>query len=124
MVNHIHVVMASMLKIYDGIRRGVGTAISIIIKHHTHLRGINFNLPHAISIYHTYCVIGVEHVGGNMFEQIAPKDVVFIKMRTRLPIRPYLMNKNINNYLANGNVIIVDVVVERNEGSMRCLELL
>eukprot|EP01018_Ginkgo_biloba_P019604 Gb_25044 [translate_table: standard] len=85
MVSHTHDLMASTLKIYDGFKDvktvvdvggGVGTAILIIVKYHTHL-GINFILPYVIAT--TPVIPGVEHVGGNIFKQIPLVDTIFIK---------------------------------------------
>eukprot|EP01018_Ginkgo_biloba_P025069 Gb_26421 [translate_table: standard] len=100
--------MASAMKIYDGFSlAGVGTTISIIVKHHSHLRSINFNLPLLIAIMPT--IPGVEHVGGNMFKQIPPTDVLILHdwdnehcMR--------ILNKCQEAIPANGKVIIMDAI--------------
>eukprot|EP01018_Ginkgo_biloba_P019601 Gb_25040 [translate_table: standard] len=134
MVSHTCALMASALKIYDGFKDvktvvdvggGVGTAISIIVKHHTHLKGINFDLPHVIDT--APAIPGVEHVGGNMFEQIPPADAVFIKSilhdwNDEHCVR--ILKKCREAIPENGKVIIVETVVERNEGSLRHLGLL
>eukprot|EP01018_Ginkgo_biloba_P019773 Gb_28391 [translate_table: standard] len=130
MVSDTRAFMPFALKIYDGFKDvktvvdvggGVGTAISIIVKHHAHLKGINFDLPHVIDT--APAITGVEHVGGNMFEQIPPADASILHDWTdEHCVR--ILNKCREAIPENGKVIIMDVIVERNEGSLRRLGLL
>ncbi|CAI9769024.1 unnamed protein product [Fraxinus pennsylvanica] len=55
---------------------GNGTALSILVKACPWIKGINFDLPHVVSVAPHYD--GVEHVGGNMFERVPKADAVFI----------------------------------------------
>ncbi|KAL2469264.1 O-methyltransferase family protein [Forsythia ovata] len=55
---------------------GNGTALSILVKSCPWIRGINFDLPHVVSVCPHYD--GVEHVGGNMFECVPKADAAFL----------------------------------------------
>lgn len=57
---------------------GTGVAISEIVKAYPHLNGINFDLPHVISMAPRYDN-GVTHIGGDMFEAIPPAETIFMK---------------------------------------------
>lgn len=56
---------------------GDGTALSILVKAFPSIHGINFDLPHVVSVAGGKCE-GVEHVGGNMFLTVPKADAVFI----------------------------------------------
>ncbi|MCD7462215.1 hypothetical protein HAX54_048011 [Datura stramonium] len=56
---------------------GTGVAMSEIVKAYPHIKGVNFDLPHVVSIAQKY--EGVHHVGGDMFQDIPPTDAVFLK---------------------------------------------
>ncbi|KAH9320121.1 hypothetical protein KI387_021890, partial [Taxus chinensis] len=86
MACHTKGVMASVVKMYDGFKSvkslvdvagGVGSALSVIIKEHPHIHAINFDLPHVIAS--APAIPGVQHVDGNMFDQIPFAEVVFMK---------------------------------------------
>jgi len=58
MAANSNTVMASMAKMYDGFKSmamlvdvggGMGTSLSIIVKEHSHIHGINLDLPHVIA---------------------------------------------------------------------------
>ncbi|CAK9316028.1 unnamed protein product [Citrullus colocynthis] len=51
---------------------GNGTSLSMIVKAFPWIKGINFDLPHVISSSQEY--IGVQHVGGSMFDSIPKAD--------------------------------------------------
>ncbi|GLJ31838.1 hypothetical protein SUGI_0640630 [Cryptomeria japonica] len=80
-------VMSSVVKIYEeGFKKinslvdvggGLGSALSIIVDNHKHIRGINFDLPYVIAS--ALPIAGVQHVSGNMFEHIPSADAIFIK---------------------------------------------
>ncbi|KAH9320109.1 hypothetical protein KI387_021878, partial [Taxus chinensis] len=78
--------MASVVKMYDGFKSvksvvdvagGVGSALSVIIKEHPHIHAINFDLPHVIAS--APAIPGVQHVDGNMFDQIPFAEVLLMK---------------------------------------------
>ncbi|KAL3514958.1 hypothetical protein ACH5RR_021860 [Cinchona calisaya] len=55
---------------------GDGTALRTLIKDCPWIRGINFDLPHVVSVApHSH---GVQHVGGNMFDSVPKADSAFI----------------------------------------------
>lgn len=64
---------------------GTGEAISQIVKSHPHIRGINFDLPHVIATASE--LVGVTHVGGNMFHSIPTADTIFMKVRLHYILR-------------------------------------
>ncbi|KAK3001801.1 hypothetical protein RJ639_022016 [Escallonia herrerae] len=55
---------------------GDGTSLGMVVKACPWIRGINFDLPHVVSLA-PYCA-GVEHVGGNMFESIPKADAAYL----------------------------------------------
>ncbi|KAJ4841783.1 hypothetical protein Tsubulata_010528, partial [Turnera subulata] len=69
-------------KVFDGINTlvdvggGNGTALSLLVKAFPWIEGINFDLPHVISVAPER--VGVKHVGGNMFESVPSADAAFL----------------------------------------------
>lgn len=84
---------------------GFGQTLATIISKYPHIKGINFDLPHVIkdaspiagktyTIYYALVCsiyvckvydaiwksIGVEHVGGDMFESVPKGEVIFLKV--------------------------------------------
>ncbi|MBA0828854.1 hypothetical protein Goarm_013485 [Gossypium armourianum] len=57
---------------------GTGGLISEIVKTYPHMKGINFDLPHVVSMAPTYN--GVSHIGGDMFHAIPNADAVIMKV--------------------------------------------
>ena len=55
---------------------GNGTTIKLLVKACPWLQGINFDLPHVVSVAAE--ISGVEHVGGDMFESVPKADAAFI----------------------------------------------
>lgn len=54
--------------------------ISEIVKAYPHIKGVNFNLPHAISM--TPAFNGVSHIAGDMFCAIPNAETVIMKVLT------------------------------------------
>ncbi|KAJ0505830.1 putative O-methyltransferase domain, plant methyltransferase dimerization [Helianthus annuus] len=96
---------------------GDGTALRSIVEACPWIKGINFDLPHVVSV--APVSVGVEHVGGNMFDHVPKADAVYImkvlhdwadddciailrKCREAIP-------------QDTGKVIIVDAIVGREE---------
>lgn len=73
-------------EVFDGLSTlvdvggGTGTTLQVLVKAFPWLRGINFDLPHVVSVAAEFT--GVEHVGGDMFEGVPEADAVFLKVRT------------------------------------------
>ncbi|KAJ4833667.1 hypothetical protein Tsubulata_022885 [Turnera subulata] len=55
---------------------GNGIALSLLVKAFPWIQGINFDLPHVISVASERD--GVKHVGGNMFESVPSADAAFL----------------------------------------------
>lgn len=96
---------------------GNGTSLSMIVKACPWIKGINFDLPHVISSSQEY--IGVQHVGGNMFDSIPKADAAFIMWvlhdwddETCIKIL-----KNCRDAIPEktGKVIIVEAIIEEKE---------
>ncbi|XP_027902087.1 caffeic acid 3-O-methyltransferase-like isoform X1 [Vigna unguiculata] len=86
MINHTTLVMKNVLESYkgfEGIKRlvdvggGLGININLITSKYPYIHGINFDLPHVIQDAPSYP--GVEHVGGDMFENVPKGDAIFMK---------------------------------------------
>ncbi|XP_026397670.1 (S)-scoulerine 9-O-methyltransferase-like isoform X2 [Papaver somniferum] len=80
------VVFEAVFKYYDGfsgmkelldVGGGIGTSISKIVSKYRSIRGINFDLPHVISVAPQYP--GVEHVEGDMFEEVPKAQNMLLK---------------------------------------------
>ncbi|XP_028090038.1 acetylserotonin O-methyltransferase-like [Camellia sinensis] len=98
---------------------GDGTTLCMLVKACPWIRGINFDLPHVVSD-NLDSVVGVEHVGGDMFDSIPKADAAFLmwvlhdwgdeecihilrKCREAIP-------------KDKGKVIIAEAVMEEEEG--------
>lgn len=57
---------------------GNGTSLRLLVKACPWIRGINFDIPHVVSVA-PECD-GVEHIGGNMFENVPKADAIFLKV--------------------------------------------
>nr|POE53074.1 caffeic acid 3-o-methyltransferase [Quercus suber] len=56
---------------------GTGKCLSMITSKNTSIKGINFDLPHVTQSAPSYP--GVEHVGGDMFQDVPKGDAIMIK---------------------------------------------
>ena len=59
---------------------GIGTLVTEIVKAYSHIKGINFDLPHVVATAPKYD--GVTHMGGDMFKAIPNADAVFMKVNS------------------------------------------
>nr|AKO60157.1 S-adenosyl-L-methionine:O-methyltransferase [Papaver somniferum] len=75
-----------VLKVYNGfldmkelvdVGGGIGTSLSNIVTKYPFIRGINFDLSHVISSAPNYT--GVEHVAGDMFEELPKAQNILLK---------------------------------------------
>ena len=70
------------LEVFDGIGTlvdvggGNGTTLRMLVKACPWIRGINFDLPHVVSV--ALDSNGVDHVGGNMFDSVPKADAAFL----------------------------------------------
>ncbi|KAJ9550386.1 hypothetical protein OSB04_014431 [Centaurea solstitialis] len=105
------------LKTMVDVGGGDGTALRTIVKAFPWIKGINYDLPHVVSM--APACPGVEHVGGNMFDYVPKADAAYLmkvphdwrdeecieilkKCRDAIP-------------LDTGKLIIVESIVERKE---------
>ncbi|KAE9605776.1 hypothetical protein Lal_00025455 [Lupinus albus] len=86
MTNRATLLMNKILESYNGFEHinklidvggGLGVTLNIIISKYPHIQGINFDLPQVIELASPYP--GVEHVGGNMFENVPQGDAILMK---------------------------------------------
>ncbi|RWW83155.1 hypothetical protein BHE74_00008334 [Ensete ventricosum] len=77
MRNHSTILIKQLLETYRGfddvkvlvdVGGGTGATLHMITSRHSHVKGINFDLPHVISGAPPYP--GVEHISGDMFESV------------------------------------------------------
>lgn len=59
---------------------GTGSVVSQIVKAYPHIKGINFDRPHVITVAPKYP--GVTHIAGDMFQSVPSADAVFMKVST------------------------------------------
>ncbi|XP_071721553.1 acetylserotonin O-methyltransferase-like [Rutidosis leptorrhynchoides] len=64
------------LKTVVDVGGGDGTALRLIVEACPWIKGINFDLPHVVSVAPT--LTGVEHVGGNMFDHVPKADAAYL----------------------------------------------
>ncbi|PPD88672.1 hypothetical protein GOBAR_DD14386 [Gossypium barbadense] len=74
--------------------------ISEIVKAYPHIKGVNFNLPHAISM--TPAFNGVSHIAGDMFCAIPNAETVIMKICKKTIPRE------------NGKVIMVEIILKED----------
>lgn len=86
MASHARVEMSAIVDHYPGAFKGIGslvdvgggdgTSLGTLVKGCPWIRGINFDLPHVVSVA-PHCE-GIEHVGGDMFENVPRADAAFL----------------------------------------------
>ncbi|KAL8158550.1 hypothetical protein V2J09_000087 [Rumex salicifolius] len=86
MSDYTLIIMKKILQVYKGLEGinvlvdvGGGTAASLMLitSKYPNIRGINFDLPHVVADAPDYP--GVEHVGGDMFQEVPNGDALFLK---------------------------------------------
>ncbi|PWA78002.1 O-methyltransferase COMT-type, S-adenosyl-L-methionine-dependent methyltransferase [Artemisia annua] len=86
MVNHTTIVIKELLKCYHSFENlkqlvdvggGLGITLNMIVLKHPTVKGINFDLPHVIR--HAPVYPGIEHIGGDMFQEVPHGDAIFMK---------------------------------------------
>ncbi|KAE8656688.1 Caffeic acid 3-O-methyltransferase [Hibiscus syriacus] len=82
----------------------LGVSLSFITSKYPSIKGINYDLPHVIQ--HAPPIPGVEHVAGDMFQNVPKGDAILLSDQHCLKM------KNCYNAIPNdGKVIVVDYVV-------------
>ncbi|KAK1437563.1 hypothetical protein QVD17_03357 [Tagetes erecta] len=96
---------------------GNGTALRLIVEACPWIKGINFDLPHVVSM--APVCIGVEHVGGSMFDHVPKADAVFMMklLHDWADEECITILKKCREAIPQdkGKVIIVDIVLGREE---------
>ena len=88
-------------KLFDGLDSvvdvggGNGTALRLLVKAFPWIRGINFDLPHVVS--DAPDCVGVEHVGGDMFDSVPKADAAYIMVCLFLRFREAHTHPHIKN---------------------------
>ncbi|OIW02361.1 hypothetical protein TanjilG_08508 [Lupinus angustifolius] len=86
MTNRATLLMNKILESYNGFEHfnklidvggSLGVTLNIITSKYPHIKGINFDLPQVIERAFPYP--GVEHVGGNMFDNVPQGDAILMK---------------------------------------------
>ncbi|KAL4572788.1 hypothetical protein LXL04_019573 [Taraxacum kok-saghyz] len=78
----VRAVIEGCPEVFEGLKTvvdvggGDGTALRLIVEGCPWIKGINFDLPHVVSVA-PVCK-GVEHVGGNMFDRIPKADAAYL----------------------------------------------
>ncbi|KAA0038857.1 caffeic acid 3-O-methyltransferase-like [Cucumis melo var. makuwa] len=120
MINHTTMSIKEIVKSYKGFANikqlvdvggGLGVTLQIITSTYPSIKGINFDLPHVIRDAPSYH--GVEHVGGDMFENVPNGDAIFMKWILHDWSDDHCLKLLKNCYNAipdDGKVIIVECV--------------
>ncbi|KAM4089491.1 hypothetical protein ACB094_07G156300 [Castanea mollissima] len=98
-----------------------GTTIKLLVKACPWLQGINFDLPHVVTVAAE--ISGVEHVGGDMFESVLKADAAFIMVKLHWVLHDWadkeciqILKKCKEAILEDkGKVIIIDAVIQEQE---------
>ncbi|XP_018463943.2 caffeic acid 3-O-methyltransferase [Raphanus sativus] len=88
MMSHTTIVMNKILENYNefeslrdctlvDVGGGIGTNLSQVVSKFPHLKGVNFDLPHIVS--EAPQIHGVEHIGGDMFDEIPRGQAILMK---------------------------------------------
>ncbi|XP_024028456.1 caffeic acid 3-O-methyltransferase 1 [Morus notabilis] len=121
MHSHSTVVMKSILEHYKGFENikqlvdvggGLGVTLNQITSKYPHIKGINFDLPHVVENAPSYP--GVEHVGGDMFQNVPCGDAIFMKWILHDWTDEHCLKLLKNCYKAISNdakVIVVDSIL-------------
>uniref|UniRef100_M1CLR8 Catechol O-methyltransferase n=1 Tax=Solanum tuberosum TaxID=4113 RepID=M1CLR8_SOLTU len=87
MISHTTLVMKNILDKYKGfedlktlidVGGGLGINLNMITSKYPTIKGTNFDLPHVVQ--HAPFYEGVEHIGGDMFENVPQGDAIFMKV--------------------------------------------
>ncbi|KAK7285722.1 hypothetical protein RJT34_20501 [Clitoria ternatea] len=114
-------IMKRIIELYKGFEHmnklvdvggGLGANLKMITSKYPHVHGINFDLPHVVQ--HAPLYAGVEHVGGDMFENVPPGDAIFMKWVLHDWSDDHCLKLLKNCYKAipdDGKIIVVDSVL-------------
>ncbi|KAL4336022.1 hypothetical protein GQ457_07G036520 [Hibiscus cannabinus] len=123
MKNHTTLVMNNILDAYKGfadlldkvvvdVGGGLGVSLGFITSKYPSIKGINYDLPHVIQ--QATPIPGVEHVAGDMFQNVPKGDVIFMKIILHDWSDDYCLKllKNCYDAIPNeGKIIVVDAIL-------------
>ncbi|KAJ4844708.1 hypothetical protein Tsubulata_010662 [Turnera subulata] len=121
LINHSTFVIRKLLESYKGFEQveqlidiggGSGVTLNIINSKYPHIKGVNFDLPRVIEEAQSYP--GVNHVAGDMFDNVPQGDAMFMKWILHNWCDDYCLRllKNCHKALARGGkLIVMDAVV-------------
>lgn len=129
MYNQSSMVLKEILDHYEGFEKlghkclvdvggGLGQVIGSIVSKYPTIKGVNFDLPHVIKQAPIYP--GVEHIGGDMFENIPQGDAIFMKyiLHDWSDAHSLMILKNCYRALPeNGKVIVVEMAIPETPDS-------
>ncbi|KAK9022037.1 hypothetical protein V6N11_002334 [Hibiscus sabdariffa] len=136
MKNHTTLVMNNILDAYKGfadlldkvivdVGGGLGVSLGFITSKYPSIKGINYDLPHVIQ--HATPIPGVEHVAGDMFQNVPKGDAIFMKIILHDWSDEYCLKLLKNCYDAipdEGKIIVVDgilSVLPETNADVRCI---
>ncbi|KAK4718700.1 hypothetical protein R3W88_017038 [Solanum pinnatisectum] len=122
MINLTTLVMKNILDTYKGFENiktlidvggGLGINLNMITSKYPTIKGTNFDLPHVVQ--HAPFYEGVEHIGGDMFENVPQGDAIFMKWILHDWSDSQCVKLLKNCYKAipaeNGKVIVVEYIL-------------
>ncbi|KAG2239144.1 hypothetical protein Bca4012_023915 [Brassica carinata] len=125
MMSHTTIVMNKILENYDGFESmrdftlvdvggGIGTNLFQVLSKFPHLKGVNFDLPHIVSVAPQ--IHGVEHIGGDMFDEIPRGQAMLMKwiLHDWSDEKCVEILRNCKKALPeSGRVIVIETIVPR-----------
>ncbi|XP_076947386.1 caffeic acid 3-O-methyltransferase 1-like [Bidens hawaiensis] len=121
MVDTSVILVKDMLKCYHGFNNlkslvdvggGLGITLNMIVTQYPTIKGVNFDLPQVIKQAPLYP--GIEHVGGDMFQNVPKGDAIFMKWILHGWSDDdcvKLLKKCYNTLPRDGKVIIVEKII-------------
>ncbi|KAG7657208.1 Winged helix DNA-binding domain superfamily [Arabidopsis suecica] len=123
MTNHTSIVMKKILENYVGfegvsdfvdVGGSLGSNLAQILSKYPHIKGINFDLPHIVK--EAPQIHGVEHIGGDMFDEIPRGEVILMKwiLHDWNDEKCVEILKNCKKALPEtGRIIVIEMIVPR-----------
>ncbi|KAJ0236645.1 O-methyltransferase domain-containing protein [Hirschfeldia incana] len=126
MKSHTTIIMNKILENYDGFESmrdftlvdvggSIGTNLSQVLSKFPHLKGVNFDLPHIVA--EAPQIHGVEHIGGDMFDEIPRGQAILMKwiLHDWSDEKCVEILRNCKKALPEtGRVIVIETIVPRD----------
>ncbi|KVG69213.1 hypothetical protein Ccrd_026273 [Cynara cardunculus var. scolymus] len=113
-------------KVFEGLKTmvdvggGDGTALRSIVKAFPWIKGINFDLPHVVSV--APAATGVEHVGGSMFDYVPKADAAYFLDTGKVIIVETIIGKKDHEFKGVGLMLDMVMMAHTSNGKERTLE--